>query len=121
MVARNVSLENKTVLVTGAAGFIGANLVKRLLKEITGIRVIGIDNVNDYYDVSLKESRLAELTGQRYFICFCKGKYRGQGTDRIRLRRVRAAGSGESGSTGGCALLHHESGCVHRSKPDRIL
>lgn len=62
MIAFNVHLENKTVLVTGAAGFIGANLVRRLCQDIPGIKVIGIDNMNDYYDVSLKESRLSELT-----------------------------------------------------------
>lgn len=55
-----VILEGKTVFVTGSAGFIGANLVKRLL-SIPHIRIIGIDNMNDYYDVSLKEYRLQEL------------------------------------------------------------
>ncbi|MBR0442877.1 MAG: NAD-dependent epimerase/dehydratase family protein [Clostridia bacterium] len=54
-------MKNKTVLVTGAAGFIGANLVKVLLRTVSGIRVIGVDNMNDYYDVSIKEYRLAEL------------------------------------------------------------
>ncbi len=57
----NVDLKGKTVLVTGAAGFIGANLVKRLYGDIEGIKVIGIDNVNDYYDVRLKDYRLEEL------------------------------------------------------------
>ena len=57
----SIDLKNKTVLVTGAAGFIGANLVMRLLSEFDGIRVIGIDNMNDYYDVSLKEYRLDEI------------------------------------------------------------
>ena len=57
----NLDLKNKTVFVTGAAGFIGSNLVKCLLSRQEGIRIIGIDNMNDYYDVSLKEYRLAEL------------------------------------------------------------
>lgn len=57
----NISLEGKTVLVTGAAGFIGANVVKRICRETANVKVIGIDNMNDYYDVSLKEYRLREL------------------------------------------------------------
>ena len=54
-------LENKTILITGAAGFIGSNLVKRLLKEVENVKIIGIDNMNDYYDVSIKEYRLKEI------------------------------------------------------------
>jgi len=67
-----INLRNCTVFVTGVAGFIGANLAKRLLREIQGIKVVGIDNLNDYYDVRIKESRLAELNGQPNFI-FIKG------------------------------------------------
>ena len=61
MVEYNVDLRGKTVLVTGASGFIGANLVKRLFALAEGITVVGVDNMNDYYDVSIKEQRLAEL------------------------------------------------------------
>ena len=61
MVEFNVSLNGKTILVTGAAGFIGANLVRRLYEMAEDITVIGLDSVNDYYDVSLKEYRLNEL------------------------------------------------------------
>lgn len=64
MLNQNVALNGKTILVTGAAGFIGANLVKRLYADAVGITVVGIDNLNDYYDVRLKEHRLAEL--ERY-------------------------------------------------------
>ena len=61
MVTYNVSLENKVVLVTGAAGFIGANLVKRLQNEFDSVKVIGIDSITEYYDVRLKYERLQEL------------------------------------------------------------
>ena len=57
----NVILENKTVLVTGAAGFIGSNLVLELLRTVPNIKIFGIDNMNDYYDVSIKEYRLAQI------------------------------------------------------------
>ena len=58
---KNINLNKSTVMVTGAAGFIGANLVMELLKSFETIRVIGIDNVSDYYDVSIKEYRLKEI------------------------------------------------------------
>ena len=61
MLNKNVILDGKTVLVTGAAGFVGANLVKRLLRDYSDIRIIGVDNMNDYYDVSIKEYRLTEI------------------------------------------------------------
>ena len=63
-------LNNKTVFVTGVAGFIGSNLAKRLLKEFDGIKVVGIDNMNDYYDVSIKEWRLKELQSNTSFTFF---------------------------------------------------
>ncbi len=67
-----INLENNTVLITGAAGFIGAALAERLCRDYPDTRVIGIDNMNDYYDVSLKESRLERLRGYSSFI-FLKG------------------------------------------------
>lgn len=69
----NLNLENKTVLVTGAAGFIGSNLCKRLFNGVGKIKVVGIDSVNDYYDVSLKEYRLKELSSYGDSFVFIKG------------------------------------------------
>ena len=57
-----IELRGKTILVTGAAGFIGSNLVKRLYAECKDIRIVGLDNLNDYYDVRLKMARLEELS-----------------------------------------------------------
>ena len=72
MVNYNVDLKGKTVLITGAAGFIGSNLVKCLMEMNQDITIIGLDNVNDYYEVALKEARLAELSQYTKFT-FIKG------------------------------------------------
>ena len=61
MLIPNVDLYNKTILITGAVGFIGSNLVMELLRSFSSITGIGFDNINDYYDVSIKEWRLAEI------------------------------------------------------------
>lgn len=73
-----IELDNKTILVTGAAGFIGSNLVKRIYKETPSAKVIGIDNMNAYYDVSLKEFRLKELSKYPTFT-FIKGNIADKG------------------------------------------
>ncbi|QUN12899.1 GDP-mannose 4,6-dehydratase [Clostridium sp. C1] len=71
MLKYNIHLKNKTVFITGAAGFIGSNLCKRLLQDFD-VKVVGIDNMNDYYDVKIKEYRLNELSQYDKFI-FIKG------------------------------------------------
>ncbi|MCK9414974.1 MAG: GDP-mannose 4,6-dehydratase, partial [Prolixibacteraceae bacterium] len=58
MLEYNVKLEGKTILVTGAAGFIGSFLIKRLFKDFQNIKIIGIDSITDYYDVNIKYDRL---------------------------------------------------------------
>lgn len=72
MLEKNVILNGRTILITGVAGFIGANLAKRLLQEMPDIKVVGIDNMNDYYDVRLKEERLKGLSFFASFV-FVKG------------------------------------------------
>ena len=67
-----IDLHKKTILVTGAAGFIGSNLVKRLYENVKDVTVIGIDSMNDYYNVRLKESRLADLSAHPSF-AFIRG------------------------------------------------
>jgi len=64
----NVSLTNKVVFITGVAGFIGSNLAKRLFEIVDGISIVGLDNMNDYYDVSLKKDRLKKLSQNKSFI-----------------------------------------------------
>ena len=71
MLQYNIDLNGKTILVTGAAGFIGSNLVKRLLSDFENIKVIGIDSITGYYDINLKKERLIEidsLSGEWIFI-----------------------------------------------------
>lgn len=72
MLQKNVELRDRSILVTGAAGFIGANLARRLLQDVPDARIIGLDNVNDYYDVRLKEYRLSALEKHPRFV-FVRG------------------------------------------------
>lgn len=72
MIANNISLPNKTIFITGIAGFIGSYLALELLKKKLNIRIIGIDSITDYYDISLKEERLKQLDRFKDFI-FIKG------------------------------------------------
>lgn len=67
-----ISLDNKCIFITGVAGFIGSNLAKQLLMKKNNVQIVGLDNMNDYYDVRLKESRLSELVEYKNFF-FVKG------------------------------------------------
>lgn len=84
MLDYNIDLSGKTVLVTGAAGFIGSNLVKRLFQDFNDIRLVGIDNITDYYDVNIKYSRLREIDALGRDWTFIKGSI----ADREELERV---------------------------------
>ncbi len=68
----NIDLHSKTVFLIGVAGFIGANLARRLLEDYMDIKIIGIDNMNNYYDIRLKEYRLSLIFSQPNFV-FIKG------------------------------------------------
>ena len=81
-------MKNKTILVTGSAGFIGANVVKRIFKDYDQASVIGLDNMNDYYDVSLKEHRLADIEqAQRSSTCNYRF-YRGDLADKAFITQI---------------------------------
>lgn len=69
----NISLENKTVFVTGAAGFIGSFLCRNLLENVPGVKIVGIDCITDYYDISLKNERLEMLSALKKDFTFIKG------------------------------------------------
>ena len=73
MLPYNIDLTGKTILVTGAAGFIGSNLVKRLLNDFENVKVVGIDSITDYYDVNLKYERLKEIESLSKDWAFIKG------------------------------------------------
>ena len=84
MLQYNIELNGKTILVTGAAGFIGSNLVKRLLNDFEPIKVIGIDSITDYYDVRLKYERLKEIEGLSKDWTFIKGNI----ADKVLIEQV---------------------------------
>ena len=61
MAKSKVNLTGKTIFITGVAGFIGSNLAKRVMKDVKNVKIVGLDNMNDYYDVSIKEYRLERI------------------------------------------------------------
>ena len=89
MLPTNVNLKNKTILITGAAGFVGANLVMELMRTVDEIRIVGLDNMNDYYDVSIKDYRLAEISKLAQEHPGCKWEFvRGNIADRALIDRL---------------------------------
>lgn len=89
MLTPNINLENKNVLVTGAAGFIGANLVTELLNTVKGVNLVGLDNMNDYYDVSIKEYRLSEIHSLADIKTNCKWTFiKGNIADKALIERI---------------------------------
>ncbi len=91
MLTPNVDLTGKKILVTGAAGFIGANLTMELLRSVPSVKVVGLDNMNDYYDVSIKEYRLGEI--EKLVSDHCDGSWtfvKGNIADRALVDRLFA-------------------------------
>ena len=80
--------DTNTILVTGSAGFIGANLVKRIFKDYDGATVIGLDNMNDYYDVALKEHRLEDIELARKNSTCSYKFYKGDLADKALITRI---------------------------------
>ncbi len=88
MLEKNIGLAGKTIFVTGVSGFIGSNLALSLLKSFENVRIIGIDNMNDYYDVSLKEFRLRQIYELEKTVSGCFEFIKGNIADKPEIHRI---------------------------------
>lgn len=88
MLEKNVSINGKTIFVTGVSGFIGSNLAMSLLKGFDNVHIVGIDNMNDYYDVSLKEFRLKQIYGLEKTVSGSFGFIKGNIADKPEINRI---------------------------------
>ena len=128
-----IDLNNKTILVTGAAGFIGANLVLKLLEKYKGLTIVGIDNMNDYYDLSIKEWRLTqigeEVKRQNEFAAehsesswtFVKGSLADKELITFLFKEHKPDVVVNLAVSGRCSLQYNESRCLHRVQSDWVL
>ena len=114
----NISLQHQTILITGAAGFIGSNLVLELLRSEDPVHIIGIDNMNDYYDVSIKEYRLEKIKSMSESKpdstwTFIKGSISDQELVNQIFPGISAIDRSKSGSAGRRSVFHYESGRLY--------
>ena len=115
-----IALKNKSIFITGVAGFIGSNLAKRLLSTVEGVKVVGLDNMNNYYDVRLKEARLKELEQFEKF-SFVKGNLADKAVIESIFEQYKPEIVVNLWCAGRCSVFHYEPRCLCGGKPDWLL
>lgn len=116
---QHISLENKNILITGAAGFIGSYLVLEILKSVSPVSIIGIDNMNTYYDVSIKEYRLKEIEKEasghpESSWKFIKADISDKAVIDVLFQIYKTGDCSQFSGTGGRPVQYYESGCVYK-------